>query len=51
MLGVPIDPDASVRIWSTSPVVEILGRDGLHITFKTESGSLYRLDIEPEVQS
>lgn len=39
------------RLVTTSPVAEIIEQNELHVTFKTESGSIYRLDIEPETQA
>ena len=51
IVGPPINDHSSARLVSTSPVAEIVEENELHVTFKTESGSIYRLDIDPEVQS
>jgi hypothetical protein len=51
VIGPPIDPEATFRVVSTSRVAEILEQDESHVLFKTQSGSLYQLDIEPEAQA
>jgi hypothetical protein len=51
VIGPPINDHSSARMVSTSPVAEIIEENELHVTFKTDSGSVYRLDIEPEVKS
>lgn len=46
--GPPVNEHSSARLVSTSLVAEIKSTDATGTTFVTESGSVYRLDIDPE---
>jgi hypothetical protein len=50
ILGAPIDPNAHVRLWSTSRVQTVEKTD-TGFKFTTESGSSYQLDVLPEAQA
>lgn len=50
IFGQPIDPNATVRVWSTSAVAAVEKTD-TGFKFTTESGSTYQLDVLPEVQA
>lgn len=51
IIGEPIDPTASVRVFQTSIVKKITGAFFEFVEFETVSGSRYRLDIEPEAKA
>lgn len=50
IMGPPIDPNASIRLWSTSRVQTVEKLD-TGFKFTTESGSTYQLDVLPEVEA
>lgn len=50
IFGKPIDPNATVRVWSTSRVATVEKTDA-GFKFTTESGSTYQLEVLPEAEA
>jgi ABC-type polysaccharide/polyol phosphate transport system ATPase subunit len=50
IIGEPIDPGASFRLFTTSRVKKVEKTD-TGFKFTTETGSVYQLDVLPEAQA